>query len=197
MKSKCYIMIVCVVCGLMFSLVAKADEYQIRYLNSKNIVIGNKKAVKYMRFSDKNSIVWPMNEKNVYMRLWNITQHREEYRPPREKKRSTGPGEIDLSTKGTIDPDTIPMLDSLNFAIGSTDYNVIKFEARWVEDNYIEKSIILPRSNGGRCVSIVREMFNFPEEKVADVEIYALKPDDDFVLWKLVTVRIVPLMLYE
>lgn len=193
MKNDHYFLIFCVFCELLFSLATKADEYQIRYLNSKNIVIGNINAVKYMRFSDKDNIVWPKNEKNVYMRLWNITQHREEYRPPRKKNDSTITSEIGLYTKGTIDSDTIPMLDSLNFVLTTSDYNTLKFEARWVDDNYNETKAILPRSKDDSSVCLTREMLSLFEGQICEIEIYAYKPDEDDVLWKEITVEVMPL----
>ena len=192
--------------GLLFSMVAKADDYQIRYLNSKNIKINFKPAVLYMRFSDKDRIVWPQNEKDIYMRLWNMTQHKEEYRPPRKKKRSTGTDEKDLSTKGFVSDSSnvdlaskiFPMLDSLNFVLTTTDYDAIKFEARWIDENYEEKKVILPRSKDGSSICLTREMLGFPEGKIGEIEIYVFKPDDEEgYLWKDIIVEVVPLIKME
>lgn len=193
MKNERYILIICVICGLLFSLAAKADEYQIRYLNSKNIVIGNRNAVKYMRFSDNESIVWPKNEKNVYMRLWNITQHRVEYRPPRKKNDSTFIDEIGLFTKGTVAQDTLPMLDSLYFVLNSDDRSSLKYEARWIDENYNEIKVILPRSKDRSSICLSREMLGLSEGNIREIEIYVYKPNEDEVLWKVITVEVVPL----
>lgn len=193
MNNKRCLLITCVLLGLLFSVDAKADDYQIRFLNSKNITIGNKPAVLYMRFSDNDRIVWPKNEKDVYMRLWNLTLHKEEYRPPRKKNPSTKTDEIILSTKGAVDSDTLPMLDSLIFVLATEDNNAVKFEARWINDDYKEKSVILPLSKDRTSICLTREMLDFPEGEIGEIEIYVFKPDDDGYLWKAIIVEIVPL----
>jgi len=196
MKQFCKKAILCHLFGLVFSLSIEADEYKVCAVSSDRILIGNKFAQKGMKFTDNDKIVWPKNDPTACMRLRNLTKHCWQYRPPRPKVKSSG--EI-LGSKGSgqENKDTLPMIDSLIFDLNKTDYGSKRFEARWIDEKYKEKKAILSRSKDGSSVCLTREMLGLSVGQICEIEIYAYKPDDDDVLWKVITVEVVPLTTLE
>ena len=62
-----------------------------------------------------------------------------------------------------------------------------------IDDNYNETKAILPRSKDDSSVCLTREMLSLFEGQICEIEIYAYKPDEDDVLWKEITVEVMPL----